>query len=160
MNGGAPTTPASALRALRLDPVLVDDLALDARLGQDPGHPPVDPEIVRWARAWLVVWQGVLHAAGVIGTAPPWSVAVPLADVPSLKGDPAGTRRAEAIALLERISGRRLYLRLRPGIPGDVRRTAADTSRIRAELGWKPEVSLEQGLQAQWQWASARVGAR
>ena len=107
MNGGAPIAPPSPLRALRLDPVLVDDLALDARLAAGVSSAAAlaaDSESVRWARAWLVVWQGVLHAAGVIGTVSPSSVATPLADVPGLKGDPAGTRRAAAIELLERLA--------------------------------------------------------
>ena len=65
----------------------------------------------------------------------------------------------EAIATLERISGRRLDVR--PGSPaaGDVRRTSADVSRIRADLGWAPSVELEDGLSEQWSWASARVAA-
>jgi nucleoside-diphosphate-sugar epimerase len=47
-----------------------------------------------------------------------------------------------------------------PAVPGDQRRTSADTTCIRAELGWEPRVSLEEGLAAQWEWASSRVGAR
>jgi nucleoside-diphosphate-sugar epimerase len=66
----------------------------------------------------------------------------------------------EAISMLERISGRSLDLREGPPAPGDVRRTSADVSRIRAALGWEPAVGLEEGLQAQWSWASARVAAR
>ena len=66
----------------------------------------------------------------------------------------------ETIALLERISGRRLEVRRHPPAPGDQRRTNADTSRIRGELGWRPEVSLEDGLAAQWSWAAGRVAAR
>ena len=65
----------------------------------------------------------------------------------------------ESIALLERISGRRLDVRRQPPVPGDQRRTSADTTRIRSELGWRPRVSLEEGLAAQWEWASARVAA-
>ena len=65
----------------------------------------------------------------------------------------------EAIARLERISGRVLELREEPPVPGDQRRTRADTTRIRTELGWEPRVSLEDGLSAQWEWASARVAA-
>jgi len=66
----------------------------------------------------------------------------------------------DAIAILERVSGRRLELREAPPVPGDQRRTRADTSRIREQLGWEPQVSLEDGLSAQWEWASARVAAR
>jgi UDP-glucuronate 4-epimerase len=66
----------------------------------------------------------------------------------------------EAIALLERISGRKLDLRSGPPAAGDVRRTSADVSRIRADLGWAPRVQLEDGLREQWSWASARVAAR
>jgi UDP-glucuronate 4-epimerase len=65
----------------------------------------------------------------------------------------------ETIELLEQISGRRLDLERRAAAPGDQRRTSADTSRIRDELGWLPRVSLEEGLRAQWEWASSRVVA-
>jgi nucleoside-diphosphate-sugar epimerase len=60
----------------------------------------------------------------------------------------------ETIALLERISGRRLAVRREPAVAGDQRRTKADTGRIRAELGWEPRTSLEAGLRAQWEWAA------
>ncbi len=66
----------------------------------------------------------------------------------------------DAIALFERISGRQLELREEPPVPGDQRRTRADTTRIRDDLGWEPRVSLEDGLSAQWEWASARVAAQ
>jgi UDP-glucose 4-epimerase len=67
----------------------------------------------------------------------------------------------ETIAILERIAGRTLDVRRGANaVPGDQRRTSADTSRIRAELGWAPQISLEDGLRAQWQWASTRVLAR
>jgi UDP-glucuronate 4-epimerase len=65
----------------------------------------------------------------------------------------------ETIAVLEGFAGRRLEIREQPAAPGDQRRTSADTSRIRAELGWTPQVSLEEGLRAQWEWVSARVAA-
>ena len=66
----------------------------------------------------------------------------------------------EAIGLLERISGRTLDLGRGEPVPGDQRRTSADTARIRAELGWEPRVALEEGLRKQWEWASSKVRAR
>ena len=65
----------------------------------------------------------------------------------------------EAIGILERVSGRTLAVRQHPAVPGDQRRTLADTSRIRAELGWEPRVGVAEGLEAQWRWAAGRVAA-
>ena len=73
-------------------------------------------------------------------------------------GDDATIR--EAIELLERIAGRSLDVRYREAAKGDVHRTKADTTRIRTELDWTPHVALEDGLRAQWEWASGRVAAR
>ncbi len=75
-------------------------------------------------------------------------------------GGGSETTMREAIGILERLAGRTPEMRLRPPAAGDVRRTAADTSRIRAELGWRPAVSLDEGLRAEWEWLAARVGAR
>ena len=66
----------------------------------------------------------------------------------------------QAIELLEGISGRSLDVRRLPPVAGDQRRTNADTTRIRSELGWEPHVSLEEGLRRQWEWASSKVAAR
>jgi len=41
---------------------------------------------------------------------------------------------------------------------GDVQRTWADLSRSRAELEYRPRVSLEDGLRAQWGWMRGRIG--
>src|SRR5262245_55843137 len=66
----------------------------------------------------------------------------------------------EAIRILERLAGTSLEVVHAPAVPGDQRRTSADTTRIRTELGWEPHVSLEDGLAAQWAWVSGRVGTR
>ena len=38
---------------------------------------------------------------------------------------------------------------------GDMRDTYADTSRARADLGFAPSVTLEEGLRAMWRWMEA-----
>jgi nucleoside-diphosphate-sugar epimerase len=65
----------------------------------------------------------------------------------------------EAIEILEQLSGRGLEVRDHPAVPGDQRRTMADISRIERELGWRPRVSVRDGLAAQWKWAAGRVAA-
>jgi UDP-glucuronate 4-epimerase len=64
-------------------------------------------------------------------------------------GGGSETTLLDVIRLGERLSGRRLELRHEATAVGDVRRTSADTSAARADLGWEPKVSLEEGLRAQ-----------
>lgn len=66
----------------------------------------------------------------------------------------------ETIAILEELAGRELEIRRHPAVPGDQRRTKADTSLIRSELGWEPTTTLRAGLAAQWAWAAARCATR
>jgi nucleoside-diphosphate-sugar epimerase len=67
---------------------------------------------------------------------------------------------SEAIAVAERIADRPLRLERLPAAAGDVRRTRADVTRARDDLGWTPTTALEEGLRAQWEWARSRVAAR
>jgi UDP-glucuronate 4-epimerase len=82
----------------------------------------------------------------------------PAGAVYNVGGGTEATMR-DAIAALERISGRTLDVIESPAAVGDVRRTAADTSRIERELDWRATTGLEDGLRAQWEWASVRVAA-
>ena len=66
----------------------------------------------------------------------------------------------EAIALLERVSGRTLEVAHVDRARGDVRRTKADVTSIYDALRWEPQVALADGLARMWAWASARVAAR
>jgi UDP-glucuronate 4-epimerase len=72
-------------------------------------------------------------------------------------GGGAEVSMLKAIEVLGRVSGRRLEVVRHPRREGDAARTAADTSRIRADLGWEPLTEFEDGLAAQWRWAAARV---
>ena len=82
----------------------------------------------------------------------------PAGAVYNVGGGEEATMR-EAIATLEQVSGQTLDLVKRPAAAGDVRRTSAEVGRIERDLGWRATTSLQDGLQAQWEWASARVAA-
>jgi nucleoside-diphosphate-sugar epimerase len=64
-------------------------------------------------------------------------------------GGGSETSLVDVIATVERIAGRSLDIRRSEAAAGDVRRTAADTTRARDELGWTALTSLEDGLRAQ-----------
>jgi UDP-glucuronate 4-epimerase len=62
-----------------------------------------------------------------------------------------------AIALCETLAGTRLDVVIEPVARGDVRRTGADTTLIRSQLGWQPKTSLAEGLGAQVAAARAAI---
>jgi UDP-glucose 4-epimerase len=63
---------------------------------------------------------------------------------------------AEIIATTQRVSGRPVAVEHRPANPGEARELRADTSLIRAELGWAPtRTRLEQIVADQWAAAGA-----
>ena len=64
-------------------------------------------------------------------------------------GGGSETTLRDVIALAQRLAGRRLEVRYEATAAGDVRRTAADTTRIRSELGWSPQTALADGLRQQ-----------
>jgi nucleoside-diphosphate-sugar epimerase len=65
-----------------------------------------------------------------------------------------GTRVSvnNVLELIGRLVGRPVEVERLPVQKGDMRDTYADTSRARAELGFSPSVSLEDGLAAEYQW--------
>jgi UDP-glucuronate 4-epimerase len=56
---------------------------------------------------------------------------------------------------LEGLAGRRLDVRRSSPQSGDVRDTAADTTRAREELGFRPATGFPEGLRRQFSWAQA-----
>jgi UDP-glucuronate 4-epimerase len=68
-------------------------------------------------------------------------------------GDSVSVNRA--LETLAGLAGRPLDVRRRKRRTGDVRDTGADTARARAELGFAPATTLEQGLRAELDWVSA-----
>jgi UDP-glucuronate 4-epimerase len=66
---------------------------------------------------------------------------------------------SRVISLLEAFSGSTLPVERTDTEPGDVIRTAADTTQARRQLGWAPTVGLAEGLRAELEWVGARVGS-
>ena len=62
----------------------------------------------------------------------------------------------QVLDLVGRIAGRRLDIRYEAPQKGDMRDTFADTRRARADLGFSPAVTLEQGLEAEYRWLATR----
>ena len=55
----------------------------------------------------------------------------------------------DVVALVEELAGRTLNVCYGERAAGDVKRTLADTSRIRSEIGWEPHTDLRSGLGSQ-----------
>lgn len=63
----------------------------------------------------------------------------------------------ECIRKLESILGKQAMLRYIENQSGDVRHTAADITRATSELGFRPQISLLDGLQAESAWLISRL---
>jgi UDP-glucose 4-epimerase len=61
----------------------------------------------------------------------------------------------QALRLLESISGRSVPVQYSETQPGDARRTAADLTLAREQLGYAPRTGLEAGLRAELDWLAA-----
>ena len=67
----------------------------------------------------------------------------------------------DAIRILERALGLQAVLRFEPRPPGDPLRTRADAGRIERDLGFRPATPIQQGLEAEAEWArELGLGAR
>ena len=58
------------------------------------------------------------------------------------------------LEIIGRVTGRPLTIRREPAQKGDMRDTYADTSLAKADLGFAPRVSLEEGIEAEYRWLS------
>ena len=64
----------------------------------------------------------------------------------------------EVLDLIRGISGRPVRVERHPRSDGDVFRTGGEASLAAELLGWKPSVSIEEGLALQWEWVRGRHG--
>ena len=61
----------------------------------------------------------------------------------------------QVIEIIARLAGKPLDVQREPAQKGDMRDTYADTSMARADLGFSPSVTLEQGIEAEYRWLAA-----
>ena len=59
------------------------------------------------------------------------------------------------VKIIERFAGKPLNIKREEAQKGDMRDTYADTSLARRDLGFAPQVSLEEGIQAEYRWLSS-----
>lgn len=83
--------------------------------------------------------------------------AAPSGGVYNIGGGTPATLR-EALGLIGDFVGRPLRVTYRDREHGDVRDTAADTTRARQDLGFAPETSLPDGLHAEFEWVRESLG--
>ncbi len=67
--------------------------------------------------------------------------------------------RRAARCLRARVAGVEQSPRLEPARLGDIQRSVLDASLIERELGWRPLVSLEDGLARTWAWMQEQAAA-
>ncbi|HZO63114.1 MAG TPA: NAD-dependent epimerase/dehydratase family protein [Gaiellaceae bacterium] len=71
-------------------------------------------------------------------------------------GSGVETSVADLHASCRAVSGSDRPPRMEPPREGDVLRSVLDVSRIEQELGWRPQVTLEDGLRRTWDWIQTR----
>jgi nucleoside-diphosphate-sugar epimerase len=66
----------------------------------------------------------------------------------------------QVLDIVGRVVGRPLDVRREPTQKGDMRDTFADTTLARADFGFAPTVSLEEGIEAEYRWLSTTPALR
>ena len=70
-------------------------------------------------------------------------------------GTGRGYSNLEVIKMAEKVSGKKLKVKVAPRRPGDANELVADSTKIQKDLGWRPKYSdLETIISTAWQWHS------
>ena len=64
----------------------------------------------------------------------------------------------QTLDVLSRLSGRTLKIDYQDTVAGDVFRTGGDTAKIESVLGWRPTVTIEEGLERHLDWGRETFG--
>jgi UDP-glucose 4-epimerase len=70
-------------------------------------------------------------------------------------GSGVETTVADLHALCRAVTGNEQPPRTEPPREGDLLRNVLDVSHIKQELGWRPQVALDEGLRRTWRWIQA-----
>ena len=70
------------------------------------------------------------------------------------------TSLRELVSVLARVSGRNIIPKYGPERPGDIYKSELSNARARRGLGWRPEVSLEDGLSRTYGYFASRGGEK
>ncbi len=105
--------------------------------------------------------EGVLASERVISGPPHASRPKPQASSSSFRiwnlGGSHPHTLAEMIDVIARVVGKPARITPKPMQAGDVERTWADLTRSRAELGFEPQTSFEDGVRKQWAWLKSTM---
>lgn len=63
-----------------------------------------------------------------------------------------GTSLRQLVAVVQKVSGKDLHCVDTPELPGAVNQIVLDTGRLTAATGWKPHMTLENGIARTWEW--------
>ena len=85
------------------------------------------------------------------------NIAVAAGQVYNVGGGPAHTMSvwAEFRAILTRLMGREIPVRYRDWRPGDQRIYVSDIRKAERDLGWRPQVGVEEGIERLYRWVMA-----
>jgi UDP-glucose 4-epimerase len=67
-------------------------------------------------------------------------------------GSGQGTSLRQLVAVVQKVSGKQLHCVDTPELPGAVNQIVLDTGRLTAATGWKPRMTLENGIARTWEW--------
>lgn len=72
----------------------------------------------------------------------------------------AGYSIREIVRVAEKVTGRKIKMKIGPRRPGDPARLVASAAKAKKILGWKPEKNLDDIIASAWNWECAVYGRR
>lgn len=67
-------------------------------------------------------------------------------------GNGNGFSVREVVSTAEKVTGRKIHVKVGPRRPGDPARLVASAEKVQTILGWKPRANLEEIIRTAWEW--------